>query len=698
MAMSRYCWSLALVFPIACAAPKPAPTPPASQPASSPASQAAEPPKPKAAIGDWGVDLAGRDQAKAAGDDFDAYANGGWAAKFDIPSDLSSYGTFIKLRLDAEEDVHAILKDLAKKDHAPGSLEQKVGDAFASWMNEEAIDAKGAAPLAPYLEKISKLRSRRALAEAFAEIDNTGPFAFGIIPNPADTTKYIAIVAQNGLGMPNRDYYLKKGERFEQYRQAYLQYVEKMLTLAGVKSAKKKAASVFSFEKKLAKVHWTPEDSRDIKKIYNPMDQKALVKLAPQFQWPKALARRGLTDVKTFVVLQPSAIRDAARLMTRTRNQTIRDYLSFHFIRNHAQYLSKDFDAAHFAFYSKTLRGVEEQRKRWKRGVNLINGSLGEAVGKIYIDRHFPPEAKKQMDELVANLVAAFEERLKNNEWMDEETRKQALTKLSTFEPRIGYPTKWTDYDPLTITDDVFENARAVNAFLWLDQVSRLSGPVDREQWGYPPQTVNASYNPLLNQITFPAGILQPPFFDPKADPAVNYGAIGAVIGHEIGHGFDDQGRRFDEKGRIRDWWTKAADEAFSKRTDRLGAQYSSYEALEGLNVNGKLTMGENIGDLGGLQMAYAAYHRYLDSCCAGKAPVIDGWTGDQRFFLGWAHVWRSKSREDALRQRILTDPHSPPRFRINGVVRNLDPWYAAFGVTEKNGLWLSPEERVRIW
>jgi endothelin-converting enzyme/putative endopeptidase len=405
-----------------------------------------------------------------------------------------------------------------------------------------------------------------------------------------------------------------------------------------------------------------------------------------------------LTSVPTFLVAQPSAIDKEAEIFDAAPMALLKDYLAYHFIRAHAQYLATAFDDANFEFFSKTLRGIEEKRERWKRGVNEIDASLGDAVGQIYVSRHFPPQNKSAMDELVANLTAAFKERLENNAWMDEETREQALLKLSTFEPRIGYTKKWTDYTSLEISDSLLENALALTDFQWRDQLSRLEGPVDRDLWPYPPQTVNASYNPLLNQITFPAGILQPPFFDLAADPAVNYGAIGAVIGHEIGHGFDDQGRRFDEKGRIRDWWTQTSNDAFQAKADQLGAQYDAYEPIPGAHISGQLTMGENIGDLGGMQMAYAAYHRFLDQCCNGEAPVLDGLTGDQRFFLAWAQVWRGKYREDELRQRLETDPHSPPYYRINGVVRNVDAWYEAFGVKEDDALYLSPENRVRIW
>lgn len=652
-----------------------------------------------AALGDWGVDLAQRDLAVDPGDDFNAYVNGEWLRTTEIPADLSRYGMFDQLRLDAEGDIRAIVEELAAADAADGSLEQKVGDYYASWMNVELLDEQGLAPVQPYLDEIYAIDSQDGLMKAYASLHGDAPFGVGIIPDPADTTRYIAFVGQSGLGMPDRDYYLKEEDRFVQYRAAYEHYVTTMMSLAGLENAHERAKAVIALETKLAEVHWTQADSRNIQKIYNPMPPSQLAELAPEFNWSLIFEETGLDSIETFVVAQTTAIDKAAELFAATSMDTLKDYLAFHFLNAQSANLPSAFDKASFEFFGKTLRGAEEQRERWKRGVQSINGGLGEAVGQIYLDRHFPPSYKAEMDTLVSNLIAAFEERLQQNEWMDEETRAQALLKLSTFEPRIGYTEKWTDYGPLSVTDDaLLENALAITEFQWQEQVDRLGGPVDRKLWPYPPQTVNASYSPLLNQITFPAGILQPPFFDPYADPAVNYGAIGAVIGHEIGHGFDDQGRRFDEKGRIRDWWTATADERFKVKTDALGGQYDSYEPVEGLNINGELTMGENIGDLGGLQMGYAAYKRHLDSCCGGVDVVLDGYTGDQRFFLGWAQVWRAKAREDETRRRLLTDPHSPPAYRVNGVVRNLDAWYDAFGIEEDDALYLPPEQRVRIW
>ncbi|MEZ5918064.1 MAG: M13 family metallopeptidase [Parvularculaceae bacterium] len=632
--------------------------------AATPAAPEADTAAAKPVFGDWGIDLAQRDQTVAPGDDFARYVNGAWLDSFVIPADLPGYVSFTMLRLEAEDDIKAIVEELAAKDSAKGSLEQKVGDFYKSWMDVDAVNAAGAAPLKSHLDEIYAIDTPEAMMLELASIHNNGPAGFGVIPDPADTTKNIVYVDQSGLGMPDRDYYLKDDERFVKYRAAYKTFIENMLTYAGIDGAPAKADAIIAFETKIAQLHWTHEDSRDIEKIYNPMGPEQLAELAPEMNWELMLDSIGLNGVKTFLVAQPSAIQSEAKLFAEADPAFLKDWLAFQFINNHAQYLSSDFDTANFEFFSKSLRGVEEQRERWKRGINQIDASLGEAVGQIYVQQHFPPSSKVAMDGLVENLTDALAVRLEQNEWMDDATREQALLKLSTFEPRIGYPSKWTDYSSLEIGDSLFKNALALTEFAWQDQLDQLDRPVDRERWGYPPQTVNASYNPLLNQITFPAGILQAPFFDPNADAAVNYGAIGAVIGHEIGHGFDDQGRQFDEMGRIRDWWTPESAAAFKAKTDELGAQYDSYEPIPGAFISGSLTMGENIGDLGGLQMAYAAYHRYLDETSGGEAPVIDGFSGDQRFFrqAGMArHNIRTAQRGRSIRLSALLPPTGPP-------------------------------------
>ena len=496
--------------------------------------------------------------------------------------------------------------------------------------------------------------------------------------------------------MPDRDYYLKPGGRFEGYRSAYTKYVRTIFELLGDVHAEQSANQVVALENKIATAHWDVARRRNVKETYNPMDLAGLEKLAPNIEWPVLLQEAGLGAVKTLTVSETTAVRDGVKLLDSEPIDIWKKYLAFHIASDFAAFLPKAFDDANFEFYGRTINGVQEQRERWKRGVANLNGLIGEGVGKLYVAKYFPPESKQQMDALVANLRTALERRLKDLEWMDEPTRTEALKKLSTFEPRIGYPDRWRDYSALSIEPGkAFENVERARAFEWNRQVARLGGPVDRAEWRMNAQTVNASYNPLMNQITFPAGILQPPFFDPHADPAVNYGAIGAVIGHEIGHGFDDQGREYDEAGTIRNWWTPATNDRFVAATDRLATQFDEYCPVEDGCVNGRLTLGENIGDLGGIQMAYTAYRLSLNG---REAPVIDGFSGDQRFFLAYGQVWRSLTRDDALRSMMLTNPHSPPMFRVNGVVRNVDAWYEAFGVKAGDALYLPPDERVRIW
>lgn len=650
-------------------------------------------------IGEWGFDIDGMDRSVDPGDDFFRFANGEWLDETEIPSDLSNYGMFTELALEAEQDVQNIILELSEAGGEDGSVEQQVGDLYASWMDTETLNARGLEAIQPILADIEAIESHDGFAEMFATVHSPAMYGVGIIPDPADTTRYTVFVGQDGLGMPDRDFYLSEGERYDQYREAYQTYIAELFELAGYEDGASRADAIMALETRIAEVHWTQEQSRNIQAIYNPMPMDQLAALAPQFNFEAGLTSLGLDGVATYLVAQPSAIESSATIFSETPVDVLRDYMLFHTLNANTNALPLEFDEASFEFFGRTLNGTEEQRPRDRRGVNLVGGVLGEAVGQVYVDRHFPPESKEEMEALVENLTAAFEERLENLAWMDDETREQALLKLSTFEPRIGYPDEWTDYSALEIReDDLFGNLRRITEFNWNEQIEDLAGPVDRGQWPYPPQTVNASYNPLMNQITFPAGILQAPFFDRHADPAINYGAIGAVIGHEIGHGFDDQGREFDEAGRIRNWWSESTNEAFLERADVLGSQYDTYCPLEGECVNGTFTMGENIGDLGGVQMAYSAYQRHLEACCDGEAEVIDGFTGDQRFFLAWAQVWRRLYREDNLRQRLVTDPHSPSAYRTNGVVRNLDAWYEAFGVEEDDLLYLPEEERVRIW
>jgi len=650
-----------------------------------------------ARYGTWGVDLTALDRSVKPGDDFWHFVNGGWDKRTEIAADRTSAGAGVLLVDEAERQVRAIVEDLARDPAKSGQIGRQVGDFYASWMDEAGIEAKGIAPLRPYLGRIAAISSRTDLIRAFAVPGATAPVGVGILPDPADPTRYIAAAGQGGLGLPNRDYYLLTGEKYDGIRAAYRAYVVKLQQLAGIADPEAKADRIVALETALARIQWDPARQRDIKQIYNPMNRAQLAELAPQFEWPVYLEAAGLGGIDTVVAAEKSAITETGKMLDSVPLSTWKEYLAFHFVRTHANALPKAIDDANFEFYGKTLRGQPRQRDRWKRGIQLINGTLGEAVGRVYVERHYPPESNRQMSELIANLRAGLEARIAASSWMDDATKTQARAKLAAFDPRIGHPDKYIDYSALQVDrSDLLGNIVRSEDFQNQLQLSRLGKPVDRSLWDMTPQTVNAYYNPLMNQITFPAAILQAPYFDPAADPAVNYGAIGAIIGHEIGHGFDDQGRQFDPTGRIRDWWSPQSASQFETRAEAFGKQYDAYEPIPGTKINGKLTMGENIGDLGGLEMAYAAYRRYVAQ--HGEPRVIDGLTGDQRFFIAYGQAWQSKVREGAMRERLLSDPHSPPEYRVNGVVRNVDAWYTAFNVKPGDKMYLPPEQRVHIW
>jgi endothelin-converting enzyme/putative endopeptidase len=648
----------------------------------------------KARYGAWGVDLDARDPSVKPGDDFWRYANNSWFRAHPIPPERTSYGVGVVLAEELEQQQRAILETAGRSSNP---ADRQVADLYASYMDEAGIEARGIAPLRPHLARIEAVRSRADLLRLFATPGFMSPVEIGILPNPADPTRYIAFAGQSGLGMPGRDYYLREGETFTRARAAYRDYIVQLHRLAGLSEPEARADRIIALERQIAEAHWTPERSRDVRQLINPMNRAQLATLAPQFDWTPWLEQQGLGRVETVIAGHTTAITAIGRMLEAVPLQTWKDYLTFHSLNGAAPFLPRAFDEANFNFYSRTLRGVERQRERWKRGLDVVNGAVGESVGRIYMERHFPAESRRQMAELIANLRGAFAERLATLEWMDDATRAQALAKLEAFDPRIGGPERFIDYSAMRVErGDILGNMLRAREFDWNLQLSRLPNPVDRSLWAMTPQTINAYYSPLSNQITFPAAILQPPYFDPNADPAVNYGGIGAIIGHEIGHGFDDQGRRFDAQGRFRDWWTPAAGERYTQRTQRLVEQFNQYDGIPGQKISGQLTLGENIGDLGGLEMAYAAYRRHVAQ--HGEPPVVDGLTGDQRFFLAFAQAWRSNVREGALRERLLTDPHSPPEFRVNGIVRNVDAWYRAFNVQPGDRLYLPPEQRVRIW
>ncbi|MEJ0086104.1 MAG: M13 family metallopeptidase [Pseudomonadota bacterium] len=636
------------------------------------------------------------DTSVRPGDDFYGYVNGKWLATATIPADRPFNGMIVALFDKTEANLHGIVDELAASKPAAGSVDQKVADLYASWMDDAGIEARGIEPLKPYLAQIDAAKDKTDLMKLVGSIDFQAPFNVFVEADTADPTRYTVWVSQSGLGMPNRDYYINKGPKFDAYRAAYLAYVTKLFELIGAPDPAASAKKVIKLENKIAQVAWPEDLRRNVSKTNNPMDLAALEKYVPTVDWDVVLAGVGLGEAKNFIVNETTAIRDGAKLLGTEPIADWKAYMTFHFVDSYATDLPKAFDTAQFDFRNKALRGIEQQRDRWKRGLRLLDESIGEGLGQIYVRKYFPPETKAKMDDMVVNLRAALKQRLAESAWMDDATRAEAQKKLDAFEPRVGYPDTWRDYSQLVIERGKhFENSRNARLFDWERRAKRLKEPVDRVEWDMSPQTIDAYYNPLKNQMTFPAGILQPPLFDPNADPAVNYGAIGAVIGHEIGHGFDDQGREFDGSGKVRNWWTPETNAKFLAATKKLAALYHTYCPLEGACINGELTMGENIGDLGGLQMAYSAYQLSLKG---QPAPVIDGFTGDQRFFLAFAQLWRSKMRDDALRQMLLTDSHSPHPARGTFPERNMDAWYEAFGVKPGDKMYLKPEDRVRIW
>jgi endothelin-converting enzyme/putative endopeptidase len=662
--------------------------------ASSAALAGADTPKPK--YGSWGVDYATMDRSVKPGDDFFRYAEGSWLKDAPIAADKSRAGYNYDLPDLAEQDVRAIVEEASRQPGGAPYVRQIV-DFYAAWMDQAGIEARGIAPAKPYLARIAGVGSKGDLVKLMAEPGFAAPIGIGIAADDADPTRYTVNAEQARLGLPTRDYYLLPDAKYVGIRKAYRDYVIAIQKLAGIADAEAKADRIIALETSLSKDQWTPERRRDPQATYNPMTRDQLTTLAPQFDWTATLDHVGLGKMPTVIVREPSAVAAAGARLADVPLATWKDYLAFRFVSDHAQYLPKAFDDAHFAFFGKTLQDVQAQSDRWKRGVRLLDEGLGEAVGRLYVAHHWSADTERQSHELIEDLRAAYGDKINHAPWMDEPTRKEALAKLASFDPRVGHPATYIDYAAMTVSRaDPLGNAVQAETFDWKLQLSRLGKPVDRTLWGMTPQTVNAYYDPTMNQVTFPAAILQPPFFDPAADPAVNYGETGATIGHEMGHGFDDEGRQYDAQGRLRDWWTKESAERYTAHAQMLVKQFDSYEPIPGTHIKGQLTLGENLGDLGGLEAAYAAYRRYVSR--HGEPAVIDGFTGDQRFFIAYAQSWQGKAREGALRAQLLSDPHSPEEYRVNGIVRNFDPWYAAFNVTPGEKLYLAPDQRVRVW
>jgi putative endopeptidase len=662
------------------------------------AARPAAPPGPKVP----GIDAAGMDLSVRPQDDFFRYVNGKWVDSTPIPADQSTYGAFNILRDRAQEAVRGIIESESQRQAAPGSNSQKVGDLYKSYMDEARIESLGITPLNGELARIGQIKDSRDLPGAFAHAGRVGvrlPFAVTVGADQRNSDANVVQIGQSGLGMPNRDYYLRNDGKFPDTRKAYRTYIARMFALADQPDPEGAAGRIVALETRLAELQWDNARNRDRNATYNKMGVSALQGSTPHFDWQAYLASvpaNAKDKVSDVIVRQPDYMKGVDAILADTPVETWKEYLKFGLISAYADGLSSPFADSQFEFNGKVIAGRQEQPSRWKRGVTEVEAALGEPVGKLYVEKYFKPEAKARMDALIRNLLAAFKAGIDDLEWMTPQTRVEAKAKLAKYHLKIAYPDQWRDYSALEVkVGDNIGNQLRVREFQNDDTWSRLGKPVEKWRWGFTPQTVNASYSPTNNEITFPAGILQPPFFNMDADDAINYGAIGAVIGHEISHGFDDQGRKSDGDGNLRDWWTADDARKFEERATRLGAQYESYTPLPGMKINGRQTMGENIGDLSGIAVALRAYHMSLN----GKpAPVIGGFTGDQRFFLGFAQIWRFKSRDEALRNQLLTDPHSPGYYRAFVPLTNIDAFYAAFNVKPGDKLYRAPEDRVKIW
>ena len=650
--------------------------------------------------GTWGVDLSAMDTSVKPGDDFFRYVNGKWAATAQIPPDKTSYGSFVMLRDLSEARVRAILdRWAADKKLKGGSDEAKVAAFYRTALDEATIEKLDAKPIQPHLAAVKNAKTHADIARLMGRSSMTFGSSFfraGISDDAKNPDKYALYLSQGGLGLPDREFYLR--DNFKAQKERYQKFVADMLRLAGWDDADKNAADIVALETRIAEAHWSRAEGRDRDKTYNPQALSDFEKTAPGFPWGVYFKEAGLDKADRAIVRQNTALPKIAKIFSDTPVDTLKAWEAFHVVSDAAPLLSKRFVDTEWEFRSKFLNGTKEQRPRWKRAVAAAEGSLGEAIGRTYVAEYFPPDSKAKMEKLVADLRVAMKGRIEKLDWMSPETKKSALDKLAKFTVKIGYPTKWRDYSKLDVRDgDLVGNAERAAKFEWAYDVSRLGKKTDDLEWGMTPQTVNAYYNSTKNEIVFPAAILQPPFFDPKADPAVNYGAIGGVIGHEITHGFDDQGRKSDGDGVLRDWWASEDAAKFEAQAAKLGSQYEGFNfpQLDGVHIIARNTMGENIGDLGGILMALDAYRLSLNG---RPAPVLDGFTGEQRVFLGWAQVWRTMVRDDALRQLIMTDSHSPGMIRAFAPLRNVDAWYDAFGVKEGDANYVKPEERVRIW
>ena len=647
-----------------------------------------------------GVELGNMDRSVEPQEDFYRFVNGGWLDKTEIPADRSRWGSFDELREQAEQDVLEIVLDAAAvEDAEPGSDSQKIGDLYRSFMDTATIDARGLEPLAEALAAIDAIENHAGLAAYWGHTRRAGgasPVALYVSQDARQSDQYVTSMSQSGLGLPDRDYYLNDSEVSQAIRDDYRAHIVRMYELAGWDGGAEAADAILALETRIADAQWTRIKNRDRNATYNKMSPAELAELAPGLDWAAYLEAARVAGIDALVVRQPDYLTAVAGFADEIPLDAWRAYHRFHVLRGAAPYLPAAFVDENFAFYGNRLSGQPENRSREKRAVSTVEDVLGFMVGEKYVARHFQPEAKARMDELVGNLRVAFSRAIDELEWMSADTKAEAQRKLERFNTKIGYPDVWRDYDCVEIAaDDLIGNLQRSQACEYDRMIARLGKPVDRDEWFMTPQTVNAYYSSTMNEIAFPAAILQPPFFNVEADDAVNYGAIGAVIGHEFTHGFDDQGRRSDGEGNLRDWWTETDAAQFQERAQRMVSQYDAIEVLPDVNIQGALTLGENIADLGGLTIAYHAYQHSLDG---EEAPVIEGFTGPQRFFMGWAQIWRSEVRDEELRRRIMTDPHSPGRWRVLGVLANMPEFHDAFDVEPGDAMYTPPEERVKIW
>lgn len=638
----------------------------------------------------------------ASGDDFYRYVNQDWISKAKIPTGMPRINSFVELYLTTEKQLQSIIDQLQSSPEKELNHNQRnIRNLYVSYLNEDAIEKIGISPLKDDLDAITNAKNHNDISKLMALPAYTPFISYWVDLDAKQPDTYVLYLGQGGLGLPNRNYYLDDTPQMEEIRKNYIAYIATILKLAGENDVEKKAQQIFALEKSMAQAHWSPEARRDTIKNYHPMTLNDMKKFTQGFAWDNFIQQWQLSDkqLNKVIVETDTAVEQLAKIYANTPVSTLQDYLRFHYLSDQAPYLNRDFSDARFDFYSRKLNGVEKQRTRKERALETVNLLQGEPMGQIYVEKYFNPESKAKITDLVSYVRGTFNSRLKDNDWMDDATRQEALKKLEQFTVKVGYPDKWNDFSSINLKPDtLLDNYKQALNWVYNDNMSKIGQPVRKWEWGMTPQTINAYFNPVQNEIVFPAAILQAPFFDPNVDPAYNYGAIGAVIGHEMGHGFDDQGSLYDGTGQLRNWWSDDSKQHFKQKTDKLVEQYNSF-SVDGQKVNGQLTLGENIGDLGGLNIALSAYKQFVkENYPNGEAPIIDGTTGLQRFFISWARTWQELSNKESERNKILTDPHSPNQFRANGVVRNMDEWYQTFGVDKDSKLYLEPEQRIRIW